>query len=326
MRALLWVVLTVAGLWAGYWVVGSRAIESAATQAFLQAEMQGLLVQNGGLGVSGFPNRFDLTVTAPQILDPGSGYGWQSSDLRLLAMTWKPWHLIALAPPVQTITTPIGRFTVTSDDLRGSLVLRPGRDLALRSTVIEGSNLLVEGPLGRVGAAKATFATALDTSRQNSHRIGLRITELTPDPAVSVVLSGLPATLKGLQLDAHVLLTAPLDRHAGARPPEVTTLILDDAWLDWGPLQVRAKGAIAATLDGTADGEINLHIENWRFLPAVLGQAGLIDPVLAPTLLRAFEIMAKGDTDLDTALTFKSGRTSLGALPVGPAPRMIYRQ
>jgi len=326
MRALLWVVLTAAGLWAGYWFVGARAVEQAAAAVFADAAARGVRAQNDGLRVAGFPNRFDLTVTAPQVFDPASGYGWQGGDLRLLAMTWKPWHLIALAPDTSVITTPLGPVTVTADDLRGSLVLHPGTDLALRSTVIDATGLAVDSPLGHVAVAKASFATTLDTSRKNSHRIGVQVTDLTPDPAVSAVLADLPAVLSGLRLDAYVLLTGPLDRHAGDTRPEVTGVILDDLRLDWGPLQVTAKGSLATVSDGTAEGRIDLTIENWRLLPGVLGQSGIIDPVLAPTLMRAFEIMAAGSPNLDTALTFKSGRASLGALPIGPAPRLAYRQ
>lgn len=325
MRALLWVVLTAAGLWAGYWFVGSSAVERGAAQVFADAGARGLDARNDGLRVAGFPNRFDLTVTAPQILDPVSGYGWQGDDLRLLAMTWKPWHLIALAPDASVITTPLGPVTVTASDLRGSVMVQPGADLTLRSTVIEATDLALAGPLGRLSLAKASFATALDPTRRNSQRIGLQISDLTPDPAVSAAMPDLPAVLSALRLDAYVLLTAPLDRHVSETRPEVTGVILDDARLDWGPLQVTAKGTLATVSDGTAEGQIDLQIKNWRLLPDVLGQSGLIDPVLAPTLLRALEIMAEGSPDLNTALTFRSGRTSLGPLPIGLAPRLARR-
>jgi len=293
------------------------------------AAEQGLTTRSTGLRVTGFPNRFDLVATAPEIFDPASGYGWQGDEAQLLAMTWKPWHLIALAPLSQRITTPEGDIDLTASRLRGSLMLTPDTDMALQGIVIEAADLALAGPRGRLRVASASFATDADPTRQNSHRIGLRVTDLTPDPAVFAALPGLPAQMSGLQLDAFVLLTGPLDRHAAGVPPEVAGLILDAATLDWGPLQVSAKGTLAAVSDGTAEGRIDLHVENWRLLPGVLGQSGLIDPVLAPTVLRALEIMAKDGPDpevLDTALTFKSGRMRLGALPLGPAPRLAYRQ
>ena len=327
MRALLWVVVLVSGLWSGYWFVGSRAVEQGTLRAFDQAAAQGLVAQNAGVRVAGFPNRFDLTVTDPRVADPVSGYGWRGGDVQLLAMTWKPWHLIALAPDRSVITTPTGDITVQASDLRGSLVLHPGTDLVLRRSVIEAVDLALDGPLGRLSLTKASFSTAEDTSRQNSHRIGLQITGLTPDPAVTAALpADLPPVMTGLHLDAYLLLTAPIDRHAAQTRPALTGVILDDVQLDWGPLQVTAKGSLAAVSDGTAEGRIDLQIKAWRLLPDVLAQAGLIDPVLAPTILRALEIMAQGKPDLDTALVFKNGLTRLGPLPIGPAPRLVYRQ
>jgi len=326
MRVLLWVVMTAAGLWAGYWFVGSRAVERGAVQAFAQATAQGMVAQNEGVGVAGFPNRFDLTLTRPRLFDPASGYGWRASDLRLLAMTWKPWHLIALAPDESVINTPLGDIAVTASDLRGSLVLHPGADLTMRGTVIEAIDLAVSGASGPWSLAKASFATAEDNSRQNSHRIGLQVTDLIPSAKVSAALPDLPTVLSSLHLDGYVLLSAPLDRHVADTRPEVTGVIVKDARLDWGLLRVAAQGSLATVSDGTADGKIALQIQNWRLFPAVLGQFGVIDPVLAPTLLRALEIMAKGSPDIETTLTFKSGRASLGPLPVGRAPRLVYRQ
>jgi hypothetical protein len=296
---------------------------------FAEAADHAWSAQNGGLRVAGYPNRFDLTVTAPRLSDAATGYGWQGGDLTLLAMTWKPWHLIALAPLSQRITTPEGEIALTATKLRGSLRLTPDSNLALQGIVVEAADLALSGPRGRFGIARAILATEADTSRRHSYRIGVQVTGLTPDPAVSVALSGLPGVMGGLRLDAHLLLSGPVDRHAAEAPPQVTGVILDSADLDWGPLQVTARGTLATVSDGTAEGRIDLHLENWRLFPAVLGQSGLIDPVLAPTLLRAMEIMAESSPDpqvLETALTFKSGWVRFGPLPIGAAPRIGYRQ
>ena len=329
MRALLWIVLAVAGLWSGYWFVGSSAVQRGADQWFEQAAAQGLVAQNAGVRIAGFPNRFDLTITAPRIIDPASGYGWQGGELRLFAMTWKPWHLIALAPTAQVITTPLGEVTIAASDLRGSLMLHPGSDLALSRTVIEAAGLTITTPTGQTSVAQARFATAEDLSRADSHRIGVQVTDLVLDPAALAALPGLPAQVDSLHLDATLLLSAVLDRHAAQTRPEVTGVIVDDAQLDWGPLHLTAKGTLATVSGGFAEGRIALRIENWRLLPAVLGQTGIMDPVLAPTLLRAMEIMAEGTPDpdvLNTVLSFKSGRANFGGLPVGEAPRLAQRQ
>jgi len=199
----------------------------------------------------------------------------------------------------------------------------------LDRTVIEATGLVMDGPPGQMKIASTSFATREDTSRRDSHRMGLQVTDLTPDARFSAALPDLPAVIKGMHLDAIALLSAPLDRNVGATHPELTGIVVDDASLDWGPLQLTAKGSVAVASDGAVEGRLDLRIEGWRLLPAVLAQVGAMDPVLAPTLLRAMEIMAKDGSDLavlEVPLTFKSGRMSLGPLPVGEAPRLVQRQ
>lgn len=329
MRVLLWIVVVAAGLWSAYWFAGSTVVERAATGWFEQAGEQGLTALNDGLRVAGYPNRFDLTVTAPDLADPASGYGWRADFVQVLAMTWKPWHLIALLPPTQTFTTPEGEVSVTSTRLRGSLVLHPGSDLALNRTVIEAADLAIITPTGTTRLATANLATAEDATRLHSHRIGARLTGLAPDPARMAGASGLPPALSALTLDAHLLLSAALDRHVGETRPEITGLVLDGLAVDWGDLQVTATGSVATTSDGRAEGRIDFVVQNWRLLPGALGALGVVQPELAPTLLRALEIMAEDAPDparLDLPLTFKSGRMLLGPLPIGFAPVLAQRQ
>ena len=95
MRALVWVVIAVAVTWGGYWFVGARALETGA-QAWFQAQTEaGLVAERSDLSVSGFPNRFDLTVTDLRLADPDAGFGWTAPFVQILSLSYKPWHIIA---------------------------------------------------------------------------------------------------------------------------------------------------------------------------------------------------------------------------------------
>ena len=124
MRALLGIVLAVAGLWAGYWWVGSSAVERGAVDWFAAQEAKGMVARNGGIAVSGFPNRFDLTVTAPELANPAQGIGWSAPFAQVFAMTWKPWHIIAALPQEQTLRLPGQDVTITSTRLPASIAPR----------------------------------------------------------------------------------------------------------------------------------------------------------------------------------------------------------
>ena len=106
MRALLWIVLAAAGVWSGYWWVGSGAIEREVTAWFKQQALAGMEAQNDSVIVRGFPNRFDLTVEGLSLADPATGLGWKAPFVQVFSMTWKPWHLIAAMSPGQQIVLP----------------------------------------------------------------------------------------------------------------------------------------------------------------------------------------------------------------------------
>lgn len=332
MRALLGIVLAVAGLWAGYWWVGSTAVERGAVDWFAAQEAEGMVARNGGIAVSGFPNRFDLTVTAPELADPAQGIGWRAPFAQVFAMTWKPWHLIAALPQTQVITLPDQSVTLTSTLMMASLLMHPDTAMGLNETRLEASGLGLTSDQGwALTVAQVNASTLEDETRANAHRLGLAVKDVVLGDmlAQAVADAGLPAQIDRLHLDAHALLTAPLDRHAGETRPALTGIEVADASLNWGPLSLSAKGALKADETGSAEGEIALRITGWRRLPPLLVALGAVKPQLAPTVERALEVMAAGSTDpdlLEVVLKCAQGRMMLGPLPLGPAPRLTYRQ
>ena len=125
MRFILWFGLVLGVLWGGYWFVGSSAIRSGATQWFADSAAQGLIAENGGITVSGFPSRFDMTVTTPRLTDLASGWGWKAPFAQILSMTWKPWHVIAVLPQDQEIDGPDQRIALTNSKMSASLRVEP---------------------------------------------------------------------------------------------------------------------------------------------------------------------------------------------------------
>lgn len=326
MRALLWVVLLVSGLWGGYWFVGARAVERGAEAAF--ASGKGLELTRDSLTVQGFPNRFDLTVTAPSAYDPANGIGWSAPFLQVFSMTWKPWHLIAALPDTQTITLPDQTLTLTSSRMMASLMLHPGTDLALNETTIEVETPALTSDQGwAVSAAKSVFGTREDPSQKNTHRIGLEVKDIALDPAFAAKLTdaALPAAVEEIHLDSFVSFSAPIDRHAGETGPKLTAIKVQDSRILWGDLQILLEGSLTAGADGLAEGALTFHVTNWRKLPPLLAALGAITPDFAPTLTRGLEVMAAAGNDpqvLDLVLKSANGRLNLGPFPLGPAPRL----
>lgn len=329
MRALLVVILIAAGLWSGYWFVGSRALERGVDQWFAAQSAQGFTAERADVAVLGFPNRFDLTVTEPRLSDPARGLSWQAPFLQVFAMTWKPWHIIAALPESQTIGLAGQEVTVTSSRLRGSLVVTPGTDLTLDRITVEGDNIRLASDRGWTTAlSRVLFATRRDAEDAALHEVYLEASSITPDQAFRMglkSLSDLPELIDRLRVDARAGFSAPIDRFAAQTAPRLQRLDLRDAGLVWGNLKLSAKGSIAADPQGLAEGRIELRVAPWRDLVPVLVATGLVTPEVAPTVERAMELLAQQGSDpdvLDLPLVLGQGRMALGPIPLGPAPRM----
>lgn len=326
MRALVWVVVAAAVTWGGYWFVGARALETGA-QAWFQAQAEaGLVAERSDLSVSGFPNRFDLTVTDLRLADPDSGFGWTAPFVQVLSLSYKPWHIIAAFANEQQVRTPWQDFALASDRLQGSLVIVPGTNLALDRLTLVGDAMRVTSDLGwTAGVDTLRFATKQAESGGKRHEIGLEILGLGPDPRVTAAVPDFPEKLEKLRLDAIITLTAPLDRRAAQSQPRPTQIEVKEVQLVWGTLVLFGSGTILAAADGVAEGRIALRLTNWREAIPLAVAAGLIKPEVAPTWVNMFALLAAqtGDPeDLDLPLVFANGRMSLGPLPLGPAPRM----
>ena len=330
MRALLVAVLIAAAAWSGYWFVGAQVMERSANGWFIQQTARGLVAEREALAVTGFPNRFDMTITSPRFEDPDAGLGWTAPFLQVFMMSWKPWHIIAALPQEQTLRLPGQEVTLTSTRLQASVVAVPGTDLALDRTTLIGDGVALQSSLGwTLSATSARLATRRAPDSATAHELGLELTSLTPDATFRMALqqgqqgSTLPEVIDLMRIDAVADLTAPLDRHVQTSAPQVEKLTLREGLLRWGDLVISAAGDVVPNADGQAEGRIDIRVEQWRHLVPVLVAAGLITADAAPTVTRALELLVQQGNDpsvLTLPLAFQQGRMSLGPLPLGPAP------
>ena len=324
MRFLLWVTGLLAVVYSGYWFIGHRAVLSGTEAFFANAAAEGLVAENQGIEVIGFPSRFDLTVTEPHLADPRSGTDWRAPFVQIFSLSYSPWHIIAAFAPTQTLQTADQTITLTSDKLQASMIVTPGTALALDRTTFVGSGVKAMSTLGwSLGAQDLRFATRIDPSLANTHEIGIEVLQMAPDPALADLMPDLPPVIDRVRLDAFATFSAPLDRFSGETRPTITALSIKDGVFTWGTLQASAKGNLTI-IAGLPEGRITLSVRGWRNLVPLAVNTGAIKPEIAQTVTRMLEALAtsSGDQDvLELPLVFADGRMSLGPLPLGPAPR-----
>ena len=337
MRKLMFWLILAPALWGVYWGFGSNAVRDGVNGFFADAAAQGLVAENTGVTVAGFPNRFDLTVDGLKLADPASGAAWEAPFVQVFAMTWKPWHIIAAFAPEQTVVLPGDVITVTSQDLKASLRAKPSTNLPLDEVRLAGTSLgLVSQQGWTLGMGEFTLGLRADPALgEAGYELGFDLAPLTPDPgfvaSVNAVAipdlpaSDLPETVESLWGSVFLTFSAPLDRHAGEAKPYLRRIEVNQFNLAWGALSASAKGMVEADDQGFAAGEITVEITNWDRLPAILVAAGAVQPEMAPTIARGMQALASQSSDLKVlTLTLKlaEGRMSFGPFPLGPAPRM----
>lgn len=328
MRALTVIVVVLAALWGGYWFAASAAVQRGVEGWFADQAANGMVADRADLRVAGFPNRIDVTVDGLHLADRASGSGWRAPQVQVFSMTWKPWHLIAALSAGQVVDLPGQSITIDGTDMGASLELHPGTALALNRIRAEGQAVKLTSTAGwTLAAAKVLAATEDDPSLADTHRIGLTVENIAPDPAFVQALadSGLPAVIPRLHLDAHVTLTAPIDRFAGETQPKVNGLDIADMSLNWGPLTAKATGRLMPDADGLATGEIALTITDWRRAMKVIVALGGLTQDQADVLANGLKTLADAGPDpevLNLPLKAANGRLSLGPFPLGPAPRL----
>jgi len=333
MRRLLVAVVVIAALWVGYWFGAAYLLARGAEGAFA-ARAEGPRLTQEGLAVTGFPTRFDLSVTEPRVTDATGAAGWTAPSARVTTRAFAPWRAVLDLPERQTVTLPGQEITLNSSAMTATVAVTPGTTLPLDTTEVNVAGLTLDSSAGwTVAVARILGETRRAAGDPLTHDVTLEASSITPDVALRrrlATLSDLPELVDSAKLNAALTFSAPLDRNAAEMQPRLTALRLRDATLTWGRLVLSAQGQLAPDAEGRAEGRIDMVLQGWRDLVPVLVAAQLIKPEVAPTVTRALEVVAlqgaaagtPAPDRLELPLVLAEGWMRLGPIPLGPAPML----
>ncbi|MFT6451417.1 MAG: hypothetical protein ACJA06_000901 [Halocynthiibacter sp.] len=333
MRKLLTLVILAAFAWGGYWFIGSSAVERSMKGWVAARQTEGWVAEYDRLDTVGFPNRFDTTIEGLSLADPRTGIAWDVPKLEILALSYKPHHIIAELPPAQSFATPLQKISIVRDRLRGSVVFEPDTKLAVVRSAFEMEGVELASTLGwKARIEQGRFATRQSEANPLAHDISFEATGLSPSESWRAKLDPagvLPKKLEVLKLDATATFSDPWDRRAieEARP-QLTALKLGLMQAKWGDLELKLAGAIEVDDGGLPTGEIVIKATNWREMVEIARASGALPEAFVPLLTRAFEMLSTfsgNPKTLDAPLKFSNGRMSLGPIPLGNAPRLVIR-
>ncbi len=333
MRILTAVVIIAALAWGGYWYVGASAVENGLRSWIEQRRTEGWLAEYVTLNTRGFPHRFDTTITGLELADPRSGLAWNMPQLRIISLSYRPNHLIAIWPEEQSFASPWQKITMISDDMRASIVLVPDTALTLERSSFVLSNVSLRSSLGWTASLEeGEFHTRQTVGQENAHDIYFEARNLRPSDGVLAALDparALPDVLTALKIDSTVEFDTPWDRTAiERRRPQPTALKLKLLQARWGDLELQAAGDLEVRAGGVLEGQIMIKAVNWREMLQIGVSTGLVPENLSTSVERALEVLAGmsgSPKSLDAPLNFRNGLVFFGPLPLGPAPRLQLR-
>lgn len=334
MRFLLALILAAAGMWSVYWFFGANRSQAAFETWFEERRNDGWLADYSDLSVQGFPNRFDATFRDISLADPGTGLAWRAPVFQILALSYKPHHVIAVWPQEQLLATPLGKYALASKDMRASLVLQPDSQLALERSTLTAADFVAtpSGPQGPVRIEAFSLAIERVEAGASTYRLGVAADGVQPAVSIARMIDPkgtLPDTLDALNADLTVTFDKPWNRSAieEARPqPREIRIRLVQA--RWGQLELQLAGRVSVDMAGLPDGRITVKARNWRDILKLAMASGAIPQGLGSTLEDALGLISglSGNPEtLDIPLDFRNGRMLLGPVPLGPAPVLAIR-
>lgn len=315
MRLLILVILLAFGLWSGYWWIGAAAQKTLWEERMSALRAAGWEIDVGALQLRGYPNRFDTQLSNLTVISPRGDWGWSTEIFELFALSYKPHHMIAVAAPLQSITTPLWSARLTSHDLRASLIFTPDTQASLMRSHITARTLDLEladgdsATLARLDMALHRASTPL------LYALGIRL-ENARLPAAWRQAKGaalLPAEVSFLTLDAQIETTVPLDRHmAQSVSAAIMGLTVNSLHAKWGALEIRADGHLEMTAEKDIIGALDLSLSDW------LPHAEIIFGEALPPFLKTMSL-----EPLALTLRFQPDHISIEGGPLGSSSLII---
>ncbi|CUH75030.1 DUF2125 domain-containing protein [Tropicibacter naphthalenivorans] len=312
-----WIVLIVAAAlgYAVFWFYEANALRGQVSDWMDARRADGWQVE-AEVKVRGFPSRLDLTLSDLDVIT-AEGTRVEAPIFQSLGLTYKPGHHILVLPQGAVITKGGATTTVDGQGLRASVITdADGQLLRLNA---EAETLNIANDDRSLAAAGVLLGFQMASAR--TYRLGLSADALA-GPSGTMA----PDSADALSVQAEIAFDR--DWRLGDLPqerPQPTNLDLRLAQYQVGALNVHLAGKMSISASGTPDGALTLRATNWQEALTGLRDTGHLPDTLADALMSGLSLAAtlsgKPNT-LDLPLTFKGGKTNLGPIPLGPAPRL----
>lgn len=319
--------------WAGYWFMGASAQESAVENWLSDRQADGWIAETQSLNVKGFPNRFDTEVKDLRLADPETGWAWSAPDFNIRQLSYQPNHLIVQLPQQQTLSSPAQTIEIETDEMRSSVVFQPSTDMALERFTAEFRDMVLKSSDGWASSIEeGVIATRSSETTEKAYDIAVDAKGFVPSDKLRAEIDRkgvLPEAFESLKIEATAAFDREWDRPAiEDNLPNLTGVKLDRSRAVWGALELQASGAVAVDELGYPTGKVTVRAKNWKDMITLAENTGALSRELARTLESGLSLLAmiSGDGDfLEAPLSFGNRVMSIGPIPIGDAPRLVWQ-
>lgn len=325
----------IAVAYAGYWFYAASLVRSGIEDWIMAERQRGATVQTGEIQITGFP--FAIEATSRDIVITRSdGLTWEANGLTASSLPWS-WEKID--------------FTLTG----GQRLVAPGQPM-ITGTAQGGEGEAWISPEGRIIGFNVALDEVVLSAPQTAgtitlagvdigfHKVPSREEEGQLDLIMSLdareaVLPQTPLSTLGNRVDSAGLgirVTAPVPEAARAPMLEVWRdaggeIVVDRLSLDWGPLALDAEGRLVLNEELQPEGVLNARIAGFVALIDGLAAEGVLEDRAASFAKAGLTLLAgpageDGIVRLAAPIVIENGHASLGPVPLGPVPRIDWRQ
>ena len=244
-----------------------------------------------------------------------------ADDIVIALRSFAPTTARVILNGATTFDGPTGSVAVTQGTLTGDMRvgLKPSAPVRMIN--------LTSGAVGLSGDTMLTGWGALDAQAQEdtagAYDIGAQWQDIALSPAIlkQIDPSGatVPATIQSVSVDGRVTFDGSIALN-DTDPRYMTKLTLADATVTWGGVQMMASGELTIDAAGIPQGVITVDIKGAAQVIDLMVATGAIDPAVSANYRTLITSMQRPDGTLSLPIGFRSGRMSVGFIPLGPAP------
>ncbi|MBW4710590.1 DUF2125 domain-containing protein [Roseobacter sp. YSTF-M11] len=334
MRRVIWLVVLVALVWSGWWVMATLGAVRGIEGWLAARQSEGWQAETSAIAFEGYPLDIRITLKDPLLADPDTGVALETSALRLGAPVWDPGQITLVLPndPI-LLASPETRTRFLTQEGRANLFVDTGAALALEQMEASADVWLLDGEAGDLLSGGTSRAAVVhDPEMPATYHFNLDVDGLRPGEIPRSALfipQEWPVTFDRLSVQSTVRFDRIWDITAlEVSRPQPRQISIPQAEAIWGDLQLRFAANLDVDVAGAATGSVNVQARNWRAMLAIAETAGILPSGLRPQIEQALSTLASlaGNPEtLDVTLTLRDGFVSLGFIPLGPAPRFRLR-